>query len=61
MQSAFDHYLAPAIVDELADSEARLRLGGERREVAGMFADLSGFTALSAKVEPMTRPLRRHT
>jgi class 3 adenylate cyclase len=32
------------------DDEAALRLGGEEREVTVMFADLSGFTALSTKV-----------
>jgi adenylate cyclase len=52
VQNAFGHYLAPAIVDQLLDSEAPLRLGGEEREVTIMFADLSGFTALSGKVGP---------
>jgi adenylate cyclase len=52
VQNAFGHYLAPVIVDQLLDSEATLRLGGEEREVTIMFADLSGFTALSGKVGP---------
>jgi adenylate cyclase len=52
IQRAFSHYLAPAIVDQLADSETELRLGGELREITVMFADLSGFTALSGKVGP---------
>src|SRR6202162_4685934 len=52
VQNAFGHYLAPAIVDQLLDSEAPLHLGGEEREVTIMFADLSGFTALSGKVGP---------
>jgi adenylate cyclase len=52
VQNAFGHYIAPAIVDQLVDSEAPLRLGGEEREVTIMFADLSGFTALSGKVGP---------
>ncbi len=52
VQDAFSHYLAPSIVDQLAESEAELRLGGERREVTVMFADLSGFTALSTKLPP---------
>jgi adenylate cyclase len=52
VQHAFGHYLAPAIVDQLIDSEAPLHLGGEEREVTIMFADLSGFTALSGKVGP---------
>src|ERR1051325_1221105 len=52
VQNAFGHYLAPAVVDQLVDSETPLRLGGEEREVTIMFADLSGFTALSGKVGP---------
>jgi class 3 adenylate cyclase len=52
VQKAFGHYLAPAIVDQLIDSEASLRLGGEERDVTIMFADLSGFTALSGRVGP---------
>jgi adenylate cyclase len=52
VQEAFNYYLAPSIVDRLADSEAELRLGGERREITVMFADLSGFTRLSTKLGP---------
>jgi adenylate cyclase len=52
VQEAFNHYLAPSIVDQLAESEAELRLGGERREITVMFADLSGFTALSTRLPP---------
>jgi class 3 adenylate cyclase len=52
VQNAFGHYLAPAVVDQLIDSDEPLHLGGEEREVTIMFADLSGFTALSGKVGP---------
>ena len=50
VQEAFNHYLAPSIVERLAESEAELRLGGERREITVMFADLSGFTSLSTRL-----------
>ena len=52
IQNAFGHYLAPSVVNSLADSSEGLRLGGESREVTVMFADLSGFTALSGLVGP---------
>jgi adenylate cyclase len=52
IRSAFSHYLAPSLVDRLAESETELRLGGERREVTIMFADLSGFTAMSTRLSP---------
>ena len=50
IQTAFGHYVAPAVVSELMGEERLPELGGERREVTIMFADLSGFTALSERV-----------
>jgi len=50
--NAFSHYLAPAVVDRLSESDAELKLGGELREITVMFADLSGFTALSGRMPP---------
>ena len=52
MQNAFRYYLAPAIVDQLAESDAELRLGGELREITVMFADFTGFTAMSGRLGP---------
>ncbi len=52
IQYAFGHYLAPTVVEALADSARSLRLGGEVRDITVMFADLSGFTALSGTVGP---------
>lgn len=52
LQRAFGRYVSPTLVARLAQDPSALRLGGERREVTVMFADLSGFTALSGKVEP---------
>ena len=54
IEMAFGRYLSPHVVAGLAVSAAALRLGGERRELSVMFADLSGFTALSGKVSPET-------
>jgi adenylate cyclase len=50
IQHAFGHFLSPVIVERLAESEMPLELGGELRPVTVMFADLSGFTALSGRV-----------
>lgn len=52
IQKAFGFYLAPALVDRMVDSAEDLHLGGETRDVTIMFADLSGFTALSGIVGP---------
>lgn len=50
VQKAFGHYLAPELVKRLSEREAMPVLGGEMRHVSIMFADLSGFTALSSKL-----------
>jgi class 3 adenylate cyclase/CHASE2 domain-containing sensor protein len=52
IEVAFGRYLSPHVVEQLVMSAGALRLGGERRDVSVMFADLSGFTALSGKVSP---------
>ena len=52
IERAFGRYLSPHVVEQLAGSSAALKLGGERRDVTVMFADLSGFTALSVTVSP---------
>lgn len=52
VQKAFSHYLAPDLVRRLADDRSALRLQGETREISVMFADLSGFTALSERTTP---------
>jgi adenylate cyclase len=49
--AAFGHYLAPSIVQVLAEGGAPT-LGGETREITVMFADLSGFTAMSGRMPP---------
>lgn len=47
VRGAFARYLAPAVVEQLADNPDRLRLGGERREMTFLFCDIRGFTAIS--------------
>ncbi len=52
LQRAFGHYLAPAVVEQLSQSNDQPSLGGEERQITCMFADLSGFTALSTRLGP---------
>ncbi|MCP3986344.1 MAG: adenylate/guanylate cyclase domain-containing protein [bacterium] len=52
VRGAFGHYLAPALVAELARDPARLQLGGEMRELSFLFCDVRGFTSLSEKLDP---------
>lgn len=61
IRHAFQHYLSPALVDQLADHPEQLRLGGELRRAAVMFVDIADFskraTALSGDPETLTKEL----
>lgn len=52
IQSAFSHYISPAIVNQLARNPELLKLGGESRELTIFFSDIWGFTSVSEKLEP---------
>ena len=47
IRSAFGQYLAPSLVEQLAQSHETLTLGGEDREMTIMFSDVRGFTTIS--------------
>jgi adenylate cyclase len=49
IRSAFGHYLAPQVLEEVLASPGRLRLGGERRRMTVLFSDIEGFSALSER------------
>ncbi len=52
LRDAFRSFLAPALVDQLADSPERLRLGGESREMTFLFTDIAGFTSFTEASTP---------
>ncbi len=47
VRHAFSHYMAPALVERLADDPSRLKLGGETRDMTLLFSDVRGFTTIS--------------
>jgi adenylate cyclase len=47
IRAAFGHYLAPALVEQLANSPEKLVLGGEDRDMSILFSDIRGFTSIS--------------
>ena len=51
VRTAFSQYLAPAMVEKLAQSSESLVLGGERKEMTFLFSDVRGFTAISEKYQ----------
>jgi PAS domain S-box-containing protein len=52
IRDMFRRYLPPAVVDRLPSDPDKLKLGGRRREVSILFADLRGFTSFSEKLPP---------
>ena len=50
---AFGKFVAPAVVDRLAEHPDRLVFGGETRELTVLFCDLRNFSGLS---EGMSAP-----
>jgi adenylate cyclase len=52
IRRAFEHYVAPRIVEQILKDPARLVLGGERREITILFGDLAGFTTISEALPP---------
>ncbi len=47
IKNAFRHYLAPALVERLAEDPSGLERGGERKRVTVFFSDIAGFTTIS--------------
>ncbi len=47
VRSAFNQYLSPELVEQLAKNPDRLVLGGETREMTMLFCDMRGFTMIS--------------
>jgi adenylate cyclase len=47
VRAVFSHYVSPPLVEELARSQDKVKLGGETREVSLLFADVRGFSKIS--------------
>jgi adenylate cyclase len=52
IREAFQHYLAPAVVEQVLSQPERLKLGGDRKELTVFFSDIVGFTPISEGLEP---------
>jgi len=51
VRHAFSRYLAPAVVEHLAEHPERLSLGGEVRELTVMFSDIRSFTTIAESLD----------
>jgi len=52
VKGAFQHYLSPAVMEQVLSDPDRLKLGGERRECTMFFSDVRGFTGISEALPP---------
>ena len=52
IKNAFQHYVTPAVVDQMLETIDSLKLGGERRIMSVLFADIRDFTGISEKMAP---------
>jgi len=61
IRRAFSHYMAPALVERIAEDPKLLKLGGEMREITILFCDIRGFTSISEQfsAEELTHLINR--
>lgn len=52
IHNAFDRYLSPALVEQIAKNPTMLELGGEERDMTVLFCDVRGFSAISEGLSP---------
>jgi adenylate cyclase len=52
IRSAFSHYLAPEVINQILLDPSKLNLGGEKREMTALFTDVQGFSTISEKLDP---------
>ena len=50
--SNFQRYFAPNLVEQIANQEGMVQLGGTKRPVVVFFSDIRGFTPMSEKMSP---------
>ena len=52
VRQAFEHYVSPAVVEEILRNPAQLKLGGTKKYLTVLFADIRNFTGISEKLGP---------
>ncbi len=52
LRDTISRYVSPQMCADILNNPGLLQLGGQRRKVTILFADIKGFTALSEKMEP---------
>jgi adenylate cyclase len=52
IRRVFSYYVSPEVIKELISKPDKLKLGGERKDITVMFADIKEFTKISTKMTP---------
>jgi len=52
IRGTFERFVAPSVVEKALEHPEDLKLGGNRREISVLFADIRGYTAWSENAEP---------
>ena len=52
IKDAFSHFVDTDVIREIIENPAKLKLGGERRELTILFSDIRDFTTISEKMAP---------
>ena len=62
IKGTFGQYLSPKVIDILIKDPAKLKLGGEKRDMSILFLDIAGFTSISEIMTPegLTEFLNRY-
>jgi adenylate cyclase len=62
VRAAFERHVAPCVVEQVLSDPTSARLGGVRKNVTILFADVRGFVSFGEKVEPefQIEMLNRH-
>jgi adenylate cyclase len=53
LRHVFEHYMHPDVIASVVDDPEGLKLGGERRHLAILFADIVGFTSRAERSDPV--------
>ncbi|MFP3868166.1 MAG: adenylate/guanylate cyclase domain-containing protein [Desulfobacteraceae bacterium] len=54
LRDTISRYVSPGVCDEIIKNPDLLQLGGRRRQITVLFADIWGFTAISEQLTPET-------
>lgn len=53
LRIAFEHYVSPDVISAVLEHRDGLKLGGERRNISILFADIVNYTGLSERTDPV--------